>query len=506
MHDGGRGVVPGGDDVGGHVVAVHDGLAHVGVEPAVGDDEVAVLAGVLAPAVLHAPGEGLADGVEVHALERHGVVELGLACVEARCLVHAKGHAEKRLVVERLGVEQAGGVGAVHVLEHVAGHPRRVAGLELGDHGALEHVDRHVEHADGYAGDRSLVLKLQDGAVRACLTRDVAQVDEVGHAHAGVAGEELLRRHVLDTREVLGLPVLGLLGHKGLRRAGGGGVRAVCLGLLGLACVGHVLEGEACGRLAQAHCQDTVDVGQHGTLHLRELLGRGALGHGGPQLHGTLPQLAEEHLVHVGGRLGVGGVRHASLGHHAVLVDERRGGVPPAAVACGFLQPVHHLAVVDGLVGQADHFVEEGRALLELVPKLQVGLGKLKLRGSQRAHHAVAHHVERREQPAAAALALVGDVAGGREAHRVRVVVHAVGQGVLGRRPHARRGRRVARNRVGRKVPKRCMPLLDCAFRDAALIAHGSCLPFSIEIDRRYYRAISLALFVVEWLFTGRPT
>jgi hypothetical protein len=93
-----------------------------------------------------------------------------------------------------------------------------------------------------------------------------------------------------------------------------------------------------------------------------------------------------------------------------VLGDQGGEHVPLAAVAGHRLQQEGDRAVVEVAVRGLDDRLEEVVGALELVPEHRVVLRELEVLEPGLAHDADAQQVQPREEPAAAALFLVGDL------------------------------------------------------------------------------------------------
>ena len=123
----------------------------------------------------------------------------------------------------------------------------------------------------------------------------------------------------------------------------------------------------------------------------------------------TFAELGEDDAVEAGAVAGAVAVGVKSLGDEAVLLDEVVDHVPLAAVAEGFLEEGLDETIVQGQVGGAEDLLEEPVGLLELVPKEEIGLGKLEGVELVLLHQGHPKHVGRGEQPAPPARPLVGD-------------------------------------------------------------------------------------------------
>lgn len=102
------------EDALGHIFLVNDQAEGILVEPVVSHDDVAMVAAVAAPGVLHFPLDGLAAGIEIDGGERHGVSGAAVEGGDALGLVHAKCGAKEGGVVKVVECQVA--VSAVELL------------------------------------------------------------------------------------------------------------------------------------------------------------------------------------------------------------------------------------------------------------------------------------------------------------------------------------------------------------------------------------------------------
>ena len=125
-----------------------------------------------------------------------------------------------------------------------------------------------------------------------------------------------------------------------------------------------VFEVHGLRRFAEAHTQDAVDLGEHGTTCVVYFLLRLAFAHELAQLERVLTQHAVEHGVEFRRVLGHRGVGHGLQRHHAVLLDERADRVEVAAVLLrGGEQEVDTAVVEIGACVLDDVLHEEVRLL-----------------------------------------------------------------------------------------------------------------------------------------------
>lgn len=127
------------------------------------------------------------------------------------------------------------------------------------------------------------------------------------------------------------------------------------------------------------------------------------------EVAGTLTEHRPQLLVHRAGRGRADRLGHGRLRHQPVLLNECDEHVPLTAVADRGVEDVGDRAVVDVAVGCLLDRVEEVVRALDLVEKHDVVLGVLEVLQLERAHRADPQQVEAGEEPAAAALLLVGD-------------------------------------------------------------------------------------------------
>ena len=119
---------------------------------------------------------------------------------------------------------------------------------------------------------------------------------------------------------------------------------------------------------------------------------------------------AVEHGVHLVGVAGLPGLVVHVLGDDAVLAHDVAEHIPLAAVVHAGGEDVHDRAVVGGQAGGQNDALEEVVAALKLVPEGEVALRKLEFFQIVLLGDALAEHVRRGEQPAAAAALLIADL------------------------------------------------------------------------------------------------
>ena len=326
---------------------------------------------LVAPGVLHPPAPWSAVD-QVDAGQAHGVGERRLARHQPLGLRHRQVHPVQALVVVQGGVPDSGLL--VPLLGDVAGEPHRLAVLDRGDRGGLE----HLELGGDVILDRFAHHDVAAAHAVARVDRDL-RARVVGHDHellhpGDIALRELSRRERPDPVEFLVL--IAVLPH------------------------------ELLGRGPQMDAQHPVNL-----LQGREpqRLRVDAVGHRGPQSQGRAPQQRGQVLVHRLGVTGRDGVRHGVGRDDPVLGHQTRELRPPAAVGNGGVQGVDDLAVIQGAVRLGDDAGEEGVGLLQLVVEEGEGLAQLQGVELELLEHGGAQHVEAGEGPAASRLLLVGD-------------------------------------------------------------------------------------------------
>ena len=371
-----------------------------------------------APGVLHHPLRGLALGGEVNGHERHGVARGRGEGGDAFGLRHREVGLEERGVVvvaqrehARLGVEE---------LAHVAREVHHRGVLDRGDGHGLDFLHRQVD-----------VRPLR------AVVRVSVHVDGVGLV---VGTGRVVHHHHEGVLQVLA-HILFVEGEgRVLLRAHG-----LALGVLHRP--GELLHG-----FAEAGGEDAVDRGEH--FRLAFLQGGGLLAgsHGLAQREAVFAELELQDGSHARGVVRVEALGHHLGGHEAVFAHHVDDAAEGAAVRERVLeQPLHEL-VVHGLRGVVDHGLKEKVGLLQLVVEEAVALRELEFAEVVVLNHLRAHHVEAREEPAAARALLVGDALRGylvREVGVGRVGVVGVrgelvdggaGEGVAQRRRRGVRG------------------------------------------------------------------
>lgn len=237
------------------------GRRNVKDSPGITHHKPSILAGFLAPAVLHAPPHRLARlVVDVHRSEHHGVRHGALARAQARGLVHAQqADVEAELVVDECDVHDARD--AVAELAHVAAEEHGQARAEHSHAGRLERRHIHVDVGDSSAADD--VAEAVDGEEREGRVSRV--VDERHQARHGGRGKSQLGRPDVGgegewrgadlsraARLVGELPCEGL--GRGRRWSEGEGEDGV--DLLHHASLGSCHGGGGCGRAAEHRAED----------------------------------------------------------------------------------------------------------------------------------------------------------------------------------------------------------------------------------------------------------
>ena len=268
---------------------------------------------------------------------------------------------------------------ALAVLAHVAAEPHDFARLELAQDRALEFVQRQVQVAHVAAA------------------HDVAQ-----EAHRVRLVVGLVLRGRVDDADGPVQQVADIF----CAEAQG---REALFDMVDLVLV-HKLKVERCGRLAVAAAQEAVDPAEHRLLFgLEGVLALAGGDHRAQPGRAGLQALVE-HAVHGGGVRGLVRLVERILGHDAVLAHDVDEHVPLAAVVHARAQNVGDGAVVCGQAGRLQNALQEIVAALKLVPEGQIALRQLEGLQVLLLGNALAQHVERGKQPAAAAGLLVGDL------------------------------------------------------------------------------------------------
>ena len=355
--------------------ALADGdLIDVGLEPLLTADVVAFLAGLLAPAVLDLPAVGGAVLVQIDAAEHHAVVHGAVAGEQTLRLGHAKGQPAQHLaVLEAVGVPVA--VGAVAIRVAVTAEHDALPGLQLADGQVFQLLLREVEPEHAVL-DHIPHKRLAVGAVD-CMDGRSDDDGIVVEVAADVLVEELLR----------------------------GQAAVAVVDLVGIG----VLEIEGLGRLAVEDAQGIVDLCQHLLAAGRGVL---AFTDKGAELQRILAQLAVQDGQVLGRAGGVHRLRHHPGGHNTVLFDEADRHIPLAAIGQRVSQQGEGLAVVQFLRGKVNDVLKEEVCLFQLVVEGQIGGRDGEILQFALPDDPLAQDVQGGEHPAAAALLLVGDVAG----------------------------------------------------------------------------------------------
>ena len=237
-----------------------------------------------------------------------------------------------------------------------------IGGVDVAHLAAAAHV-AEVRHGE----------RLALGVRRA---RVVDEADVVVEVEGDVPGEELLRSRVAVPVELL--VVVGPLPFERL------------------------------GRRAQVDAQDAVHALERVDSRGLDRIGGLAGGDQGAKVKGRATEVLPQQRIHLAGvrrRLGLG---HRLLRHDAVLGEDARRHVPLAAVAEGLRQQEGDQPRRCLVTRGRDDVAEPEVGPLELVPVHRVVLAEFEVLDAQTLLRADAHQVEGGEEPAAAALHLVG--------------------------------------------------------------------------------------------------
>lgn len=128
-----------------------------------------------------------------------------------------------------------------------------------------------------------------------------------------------------------------------------------------------------------------------------------------PQGQRLLAQFRRDQPVHLAAVLGVEVIRVDGVRDQAILPHQVIHHVPLAAVRDGVLEELLDQTTGEILADRLDDLLQEPVCLLDLVPVEEVGLAELQLGHVVFPHQRYAEDIGRREDPAPARRALVGD-------------------------------------------------------------------------------------------------
>ena len=360
-------------------------------------------------------------------------------------LVHGEVGAEQPLGVDGVKPQHAREILDVtcELLPHIARHVAAATGLERRHGSALEHLDRHVEHAHARsAHDGIHPANAHDALEGTRVARYRDEIDVVVGMEAHIALLEFLRGDVLLTQDAHRLGILALhgLGSAFLD----GELVPVDLGML----AHDALKVKRRRRLTEAGAQHMVHVGHHVCAAGIELLGRLTVLSRAAKNRRIAMQQAEQVLIHLLGIFCARGLGHHALGNQAPLLDEVGSVSPFAAVGSRPVKQQGDRAVIKGTIYGGDDVHQERIGLLELVVEHVVCLRELEIIDIERAADLRAQRIQGGEQPAATALALVRHGLGRFHSDTVRIGIRAHGDRVAGCRHHVDRRHRIARDAV----------------------------------------------------------
>ena len=429
-------------------LAAHHDLAAIEAKPLAAHNQVAILAGVLAPAVLDAPSARRAIVCQLDALERHGMRHAALAHVIHRRFVHIQIDIEQALGIDGIEGKHAREVFDVarELLRHVTCHIAGMARFKRSRRSALEDLGRHIQHAHNGSAYHGIHPTHAHHALEgARCARTGNKIDVVIGIKAHITALELLGSDAFLAQDADGLCICGT--RRLVRRS-----RAFLnadFGRVDICMLAHrKLKIEGQRGLAQADAKHAVHILHHLATTLLQFLIRLALLNRSAQNRGIATQQAIEIAIHLRGILGARGLGHDLLGHHAPLLNEVGSKAPLPSIGRGVFQQQGYGAVVKGKMGRGDDISQKGVGLLELVVEHAICLRELEVVHIEQAANLHALRIERREHPTTAGLTLVGHGLRRFDGNAVGIRIRTHGNRVAGCRHHIHRGNGVACNAI----------------------------------------------------------